>query len=58
LKKIFVKPAQPEYVVRMPGNLRNVLPDAGALVDKTPFWIRRLRDGSVLEAKPPKGDKK
>lgn len=30
-----------------------VLPDAGKAVRLTPFWRRRLEDGSVVELKAP-----
>lgn len=55
--KIYIKPAVPGSIVRYPDRMGKTLPDEGDRVEKTPFWVRRLRDGSVIEAKPPKGGK-
>lgn len=33
------------------------LPADGAFKPRTAYWLRRLRDGSAKEAKPPKGEK-
>ena len=50
--RIYVKPADPEQIVREP-DMGLILPPEGAWVERTHFWIRRLADGSVVEAKPP-----
>ncbi|MDA8254182.1 MAG: DUF2635 domain-containing protein [Betaproteobacteria bacterium] len=40
--------------IRLPDRPMEFLPPEGALVEKNTFWLRRLRDGSVVEAKPVK----
>lgn len=59
--QIYVKPATDAdgnpLRVRLPDRTMEFLPADGALVDRTPFWLRRLRDGSVIEAKPVKSVK-
>jgi len=56
--QIYVKPATDAegnpLRVRLPDRPMEFLPAEGALVDKTPTWLRRLLDGSVVEAKPVK----
>lgn len=56
--QIYVKPAPDAdgnpLRVRLPDRPMEFLPAEGDLVDKNPFWLRRLRDGSVVEAKPAK----
>lgn len=52
MQKIFVKPA-PGLKVRLPENPRAFLPDDGAEVERDAFWLRRLRDGDVVEALAP-----
>ncbi|MDA8258373.1 MAG: DUF2635 domain-containing protein [Betaproteobacteria bacterium] len=59
--RIYVKPAldadgNPLWV-RLPDRPMEFLPAEGDLVDRTPTWLRRLRDGSVIEAKPVKPTK-
>ena len=44
-EQMFVKPA-PGRVVRDPST-GLPLPEGGAVVEKTQFWLRRLRDGDV-----------
>lgn len=39
------------YTIRLPGKPHEFLPEGGAEVEKNKFWIRRLRDGSVVETK-------
>lgn len=34
--------------------LQDFLPIHGREVEKNSYWIRRLRDGDVVESKPPK----
>ncbi len=48
---MFVKPAAGR-LVRDPIT-RVPLPDAGAEKPASSFWLRRLRDGDVVEATPP-----
>lgn len=49
---VFVKPGQHE-VVLMPERNMAKLPPEGALIELTPYWRGRLRDGDVVEATPP-----
>jgi hypothetical protein len=54
---ILIQPAEPGRRVRDPIT-RAVLPDAGAEKPRSPYWLRRLRDGDVIEiapAAPPAG---
>lgn len=53
MAKRFVKPARKGLVVRRPGNGR-ALPDEGDWVTWNAYWMRRKREGSVVEAKPQK----
>jgi len=46
-KKIFVRPKN-GILLHMPGT-DSYLPKEGHMVDKNSFWIRRLRDGDVME---------
>jgi hypothetical protein len=45
------------YKIRLPGKPTQFLPDDGTEVEKNKFWIRRLRDGSVVEIKAVKSAK-
>ncbi len=47
-----VKPADPTAVIRDP-HTKRLLPAEGGDVPETSFWIRRLRDGSVVRAEEP-----
>lgn len=53
--RIFVKPNQPEgeppLKVRKPVN--GHLAEGGEWMPKDSYWLRRLADGDVVEAKPP-----
>ncbi|ADJ23038.1 phage-like protein [Hyphomicrobium denitrificans ATCC 51888] len=49
---LFVKPGQHD-VVLMPERNMAKLPPEGALVELTPYWRARLRDGDVTEAISP-----
>lgn len=53
----FLKPATPELVVRDPANGR-ALPADGAEVELNTYWVRRLRDGDVVEGTQPKASRK
>jgi hypothetical protein len=58
-KTIYIVPqvdpvSKQPYQVRLPGKPMQFLPATGAKVERTPFWVRRLRDGTVSEATPPK----
>lgn len=44
-EKVFVKPA-PGRMVRDPAT-GLPLPERGAVVEKTQFWLRRVKDGDV-----------
>lgn len=48
---MFVKPGE-GLTVREPVSLR-ILPAEGQEVPENGFWMRRLRDGDVVETKPP-----
>lgn len=56
--QIYVKPVTDAegapLKLRLPDWPMEYLPAEGALVEKNTFWLRRLRDGSVVEAKPVK----
>lgn len=52
-KEIYVKPAREGLVVRDVVTGQS-LPAEGASVPRSSYWMRRLRDGDVVEAKPPK----
>lgn len=62
MSEIYVKPnidpatAKP-YQVRLPDKPREFLPEEGKAVEKSKYWVRRLRDLSVVEAKAPKAVK-
>lgn len=51
-KRIYVKPTDPDVIVREPDQGRRLSND-GAWVEKDYYWIRRIKDGSVVEAAPP-----
>lgn len=53
---MFVKP-KPGLQIRDP-DLKDLLPTEGREVQESHYWTRRLRDGDVVKAKPPKGDSK
>lgn len=53
---MFVKPKE-GIAVRDPDTKR-LLPEEGAEVPETGYWARRLRDGDVTRATPPKADRK
>ncbi|WP_337440513.1 DUF2635 domain-containing protein [Desulfovibrio sp.] len=53
MDKIFAKPA-PGRLVRHP-ETGDPLPAEGALVIRSPYWIRRLKDGDVTLATPASG---
>lgn len=54
MSKIFIKPA-PGLKVRTPQGL--FLPEEGDMVERDSFWVRRINDGDVVEAEPPKAKK-
>ena len=53
VKTIFIKPAHPDLIVRDPMT-KQPLPVEGKEVTDNTYWCRRLRDGDVVKAKPPK----
>lgn len=54
-RTLFVVPA-PGRRVWIPGS-GELLTEAGANVEATPFWLRRLRDGDVTETRPARTDR-
>lgn len=52
-RRVFIKPARPELVVRYP-DTGAVLPNKGARVLLDTYWRRRLLAGDVCTAKPRK----
>ena len=48
MPKIFIRPA-PGRMVRDPRTMKP-LPESGKSVERTPFWIRRLKAGDVVSA--------
>jgi len=48
MDRFFLKPANPEILVPIPGTNTH-LPAEGKEVPKTSYWLRRLKDGDVLE---------
>ncbi len=50
---MFIRPA-PGLKVRDP-DLRDLLPAEGREVPDSDYWIRRLRDGDVIEIKAARG---
>lgn len=60
---LYAKPANSErlgrvLVVRQPERDGAPLPAAGAKVPPNAYWLRRLREGSVTEATPPREAKR
>lgn len=51
--RIFVKPVD-SAKVRDPERGNQHLPKGGAFVPRNAYWLRRLNDASVIEAKAPK----
>lgn len=41
----------PRLKVLIPGPTREYLPDRGMLVPRNGYWLRRLKDGDVVEVK-------
>jgi hypothetical protein len=56
MSTIYIKPTSPKIPVKDP-ETRRPLADEGEHKPKSPFWMRRLRDGDVVEATPPKAAK-
>ncbi len=54
----FVKPKDPKGLVRNPDAGYTPLPATGSWVSRTPYWMARLDDESVIEATPPKAKTK
>jgi hypothetical protein len=56
MPKLRIKPnmdkaTKKPHKIRLPGKPHEFLPAGGADVEKNKFWIRRLRDKSVVETK-------
>jgi len=56
MNRLYVKPAEGS-TVRDPGRDGAVLPPEGDFVPREIFWLRRIAQGDVVEARPPKADK-
>ena len=56
MKQVYLKPKSETHVVRDPAT-REKLPAEGATMPLTGYWARRLRDGDVVKATPPKAPK-
>lgn len=52
METLFIKPARPGLLVRDPIS-REPLPDTGAEKPRDTHWLRRLREGDVVECDPP-----
>ncbi len=48
---LFVKPAVAGLIVRDPERNFQPIPEDGIDVPAQPYWLRRLRDGDVVEVK-------
>jgi len=55
--EITIQPAREGLIVRDPITAE-ALPPAGARKPRNSYWLRRLRDGDVVEAKPAKRARK
>lgn len=53
MNTIFVKPAREGLIVRDPIT-KQIMPADGKEVTDSTYWRRRLRDGDVVKARPPK----
>lgn len=56
LRKIYIRPARPGLIIRYPETGEGpgpILPDEGAMVIESSFWLRRLSEGSVVKARTP-----
>ncbi len=49
---MFVKPARAGLIVRDPITLRP-LPETGAEVPETSYWLLHMRDGAIVRCNPP-----
>jgi hypothetical protein len=54
--RFYIKPA-PGLRIADPQS-GEYLPDAGALMPRSGFWLRRLADGDVVDGSAPEDDKK
>lgn len=50
--KRYIKPVRAGLVVRQPHNGKP-LPDEGASVTWSGYWMRRMAEGSIVKATPP-----
>jgi len=46
---LFVKPTNPEVKVRRPELDGAYLPEDGASVPKSSYWLRRIKEGDVVD---------
>ncbi len=53
MSTIYIKPAVKGSKVHLEGKGRSFLPAEGAEVERTPYWVRRINDGSVVKASRP-----
>lgn len=50
---VFIKPTTDDLIIRDPASAKP-LPMAGAWKPRSAWWLRRLQDGAVIKATPPK----
>lgn len=56
MTRLYVKPAEGR-AVRDPERDNELVPPEGKFVPRSIYWLRRLAQGDVVEARPPKADK-
>ncbi len=58
MKQIYIKPNTlldgTPLKVRLPNKPQEFMPAEGMSVERSPYWVRRLTDGSVVGAVKPK----
>jgi hypothetical protein len=54
MRTIFVKPAAGRRVLDPDATPPAPLPAEGKSVPKAAYWLRRIKEGSVIESSPPK----
>lgn len=57
MSNFFLKPTDPDVKVRDPVTKEH-LPESGQEKPRNSYWLRRIKDGDVMEARPPAPQKK